>query len=255
MLFEKIRRTQKPVFIVLALMFGIGFVFLGVGSGTGGMNPLDIFTNSSSSSGIDSLSAKARENPKNAANWLNLARAYQADNQVAPALGAYQAYIALKPKDVTVLTEAASLYDSYATQQAQGGASAQARLQQLQAMQTATAVSSLKFASKFSQPLLTQMVTPLQTKASSIQAQVRASLAQAATLWQHAAQAEPTDSTLWRALAEDALQTQNYSLAVTALKRVIKLEPTSADHKQLVSYLKQLEPLAKASANSTPVSP
>jgi len=261
MLFEKIRRTQKPVFIVLALMFGMGFVFLGVGSGTGGMNPLDIFTNNSGSgSGIGDLSSKVKDNPKDAASWLALARAYQTNNQLASSLGAYQTYLALKPTDGNVLVEAASLYDSYAAKQTQSGASAQAKLQALQAMQSGTAVSGLKFADQFSPTLLVQMETPYQTQVSQVQAQARGSLSQAAALWQRAAEQQPTDSTLWRALAQDALQIQNYAEAVTAIKKVIKLEPDSQDHKQLVAYLKQLEPLAKSAQGGgnqpiTPASP
>ena len=250
MLFEKIRRTQKPVFIVLALMFGIGFVFLGVGSGTGGLNPMDMFTNGGSGSGISSLSSKVKDNPKDAQAWLDLARAYQTDNQLTSALGAYQAYLSLKPKDANVLIEAASLYDTYAAQQSQSAAGAQAQLQALQSMQSGTAVSGLKFADQFSPTLLVQLETPFQTKVSQVQAQARGSLSQAASLWQKAAELQPTDSTLWRALAQDSLQTQNYAEAVTAIKKVIKLEPNAQDHKQLVAYLKQLEPLAKASSTS-----
>jgi cytochrome c-type biogenesis protein CcmH/NrfG len=258
MLFEKIRRTQKPVFIVLALMFGMGFVFLGVGSGTGGMNPLDIFTNGGGSgSGISDLSSKVKDNPKDATSWLALARAYQTNSQLTSALGAYQAYLSLKPKDPNVLIEAASLYDTYAAQQTQSAAGAQAKLQALQAMQSGTAVSGLKFANQFSPSLLVQMEAPYQTQVSQVQAQARGSLSQAASLWQRAADLQPTDSTLWRALAQDALQTQNYAGAVKAIKQVIKLEPGSQDHKQLVAYLKQLEPLAKSSqgAGSQPITP
>ena len=47
MLFERIRRGQKPVFIFLAVMFGLGFVALGVGSGAGGINLGDILNTSS----------------------------------------------------------------------------------------------------------------------------------------------------------------------------------------------------------------
>ena len=38
MLFERIRRTQKPIFIFLAVMFGLGFVALGVGQGVNGVD-------------------------------------------------------------------------------------------------------------------------------------------------------------------------------------------------------------------------
>ena len=82
MLFERIRRGQKPVFIFLAVMFGLGFVALGVGSGAGGINLGDILNTSSGGSGsISDLSAKTRDHPNDAPAWLQLAEAYQADNQ------------------------------------------------------------------------------------------------------------------------------------------------------------------------------
>ena len=117
MLFEKIRRTQKPVFIFLALIFGFGFVLLGVGSGTGGVNPLDIFgNNSGSSSSIDDLNQQVKDHPNDSAAWLSLARAYAADQQYDPALGAYQTYLSLKPNDVRATASAATLYETRARQ-------------------------------------------------------------------------------------------------------------------------------------------
>ena len=34
MLFERIRKTQKPIFVFLAVTFAMGFVLLGVGQGS-----------------------------------------------------------------------------------------------------------------------------------------------------------------------------------------------------------------------------
>ena len=56
MLFEKIRRTQKPVFIMLGVVFAISFAFLGVGSAANGVNPLDFFNSSSSAPGRSATS-------------------------------------------------------------------------------------------------------------------------------------------------------------------------------------------------------
>ena len=50
MLFERIRKTQKPIFVFLAVTFAMGFVLLGVGQGAGSINALDFLTGGSSSS-------------------------------------------------------------------------------------------------------------------------------------------------------------------------------------------------------------
>ena len=73
MLFERIRRGQKPVFIFLAVMFGLGFVALGVGSGASGINLGDILNTSSGGSG--SISDPLRQD----------ARASQRRDGLAPA--------------------------------------------------------------------------------------------------------------------------------------------------------------------------
>jgi len=143
MLFEKIRRTQKPVFIFLALIFGFGFVLLGVGSGTGGVNPLDIFgNNSGSSSSIDDLNQQVKDHPNDSAAWLSLARAYAADQQYDPALGAYQTYLSLKPNDVRATASAATLYETRARQTSAEGSAYQAQLQALQSQQSALGQSA-----------------------------------------------------------------------------------------------------------------
>src|SRR5436309_5955723 len=145
MLFEKIRRTQKPVFITLALMFGLGFVFLGVGSGAGGLNPLDFLNNNSSSSvgNISDLNDQVRGNPKDAAAWLKLAEAYEAKGETEPALGAYQQYIGLRPKDTGTLITAAQLYEQDARTVQQQSSTSQSELSTLQSASTA-GVSGVK---------------------------------------------------------------------------------------------------------------
>ena len=68
MLFEKIRRTQKPVFIFLGLVFALSFVFLGVGSGAGGISLGNLLGQSSGSSttSVSDLLNKVHSDPKDA---------------------------------------------------------------------------------------------------------------------------------------------------------------------------------------------
>ena len=70
MLFERIRRTQKPIFVFLAVTFAMGFVLLGVGQGAGSINALDFLTGGTSSSDpTSSLKDQVTKNPKDAAAW------------------------------------------------------------------------------------------------------------------------------------------------------------------------------------------
>jgi predicted transposase YdaD len=54
---------------------------------------------------------------------------------------------------------------------------------------------------------------------------------------------QPDNSTYERSIARDALSVQDYKTAYQAVQRVLVLEPTAPDKKQLTTLLKQLKPL------------
>ncbi|MGZ4481869.1 MAG: tetratricopeptide repeat protein [Gaiellales bacterium] len=253
MLFEKIRRTQKPVFIFLAITFGLGFAALGVGSGAGGVNAFDFLTGNNSGSGGSSISgllAKVQKNSKDATSWLALARAYTAKGQTDPALSAYDRYLVLQPKDATALSEAATL----AEQRAQGieaqAAAYQQLLQEAQAVSSGPAVSALKFSSSFTMPFSSSALGDLQARAGAFQQQAAGDYQQAVDLRKKEFALQPQDSTLARILAQDALRAQDYTTAVSAIRQVLKLEPQATDKAQLQQTLVAVQQYLKTQAGS-----
>ncbi len=253
MLFEKIRRTQKPVFMFLGAVFTLSFVFLGVGSGVGGISLGDLLgTSSSSGSSISGLNDKVRKDPKDAASWLALADAYQADQQTDPALGAYQQYISLRPKDVDTITLAAGLYESRAQQLYAQAVYWNALASQYQAVNSALPSSASKLSSAFPSPVVTSVQTPLQTKASGFQQQEQSNVTSAIDLWKKAIVLSPGDSSFDRALYRDALAIQDYKTAYQAVQAVLKLEPDAPDKADLIKLASQLKPLSQVSTPSSP---
>ena len=83
------------------------------------------------------------------------------------------------------------------------------------------------------------------------QTQVATALTQAIAMWKRVLKLDPTNSVYWRAMAQDALNAQDYSTAVTAVKKILKLEPDAPDKAQIEKLVKQLEPLAKASQSQS----
>ena len=75
---------------------------------------------------------------------------------------------------------------------------------------------------------------------------------QAIALWKKAIALQPTNSTYERAIYRDALAVQDYKTAYDAVKRVLVLEPTAPDKKQLTTLLKQLKPLVSVNSTGTP---
>jgi tetratricopeptide (TPR) repeat protein len=252
MLFEKIRRTQKPVFIFLGGVFALSFVFLGVGSGVGGISLGDLLgTSTSSGASISGLNDKVRKNPQDAASWLALGDAYQADQQTDPALGAYQQYIQLRPKDVDTITLAAGLYESRAQDLYSQAAYYNALATQYQPAGSALPSGASKLLTAFPSPVVTTVQSPLQTKASAYQQQEQGDIRSAMVLWQKAIALSPNDSSFDRALYRDALSVQDYKTALTAVQAVLKLEPDAPDKTQLESLEKQLKPLSQINTSGS----
>jgi cytochrome c-type biogenesis protein CcmH/NrfG len=246
MLFEKIRRTQKPVFIFLGAVFALSFAFLGVGSGVGGISLGNLIgTNSGSSTSVSGLLDKVHKDPKNATAWQELGDAYQAQGDTDPALGAYQQYLQLRPKDTDTLALVAGLYETRATKLQAKASHWQQVASQYQGVSGALPSSATKLASAFPSPLVTSLQQPLQQKQQLYQQQAQGDFTQAVSLWKRAAQQSPQDVTFQQALLRDALNAQDYPTAYVAVQQILKLDPSSPEKSQLESLEAELKPLAQ----------
>jgi cytochrome c-type biogenesis protein CcmH/NrfG len=253
-LFERIRRTQKPVFIFLAFMFGLGFVALGIGQGANSINLGDLFnTGGSSGTSISDLSSRVQSHPKDATAWLQLARAYQADGQTSQAISSFQTYLGLKPNNPTALSAAATLLeqrgrtDATKVQQAQAAAAAYTQVG------TATAATSLKLAPALTHPLMNTLAQPATTIASTLEASAVSDFAQAMGFRQKLAKLSPRNASYQLLLAQDAYATQSYATVATALERYLALSPNlaKAQRKQLEQQITQFKLLAKSTPTSS----
>ncbi|HEV8451948.1 MAG TPA: hypothetical protein VGQ45_10975 [Gaiellales bacterium] len=252
MLFEKIRRTQKPVFIFLGLVFALSFVFLGVGSGAGGISLGNLLGQSSGSSGstsINDLLGKVHSDPKDATAWRELGDAYQTSGQTTSALGAYAQYMNLRPKDANTITQVATLYETEAQKQAQRAAYWQSLASQFGTTTNPLPAGGEKLGTSIGAPLVSTAQQPLTQRAQTYQQQAQQSVLQAIALWKKAIALQPDNSTYERAIYRDALAVQDYKTAYQAVQRVLVLEPSAPDKKQLTTLLKQLKPLTSISTS------
>jgi tetratricopeptide (TPR) repeat protein len=252
MLFERIRRGQKPVFLFLGVMFGLGFVALGVGSGAGGINLGDLFSTGGGSGSISDLSAKTREHPNNAPAWRELAAAYQADGQTDAAIGAYLRYIALRPKDQNGLSGGASLLELRARQSQTQLTRAEALAAQYTTPSSASAAQALKLAPALSHSVQDALAAPYNTKVQTLQSRISSDYLQATALRQKLVALDPRNAPYQFALAQDAAAGRQYTTAATALKAYLDLEPNldAATRQQLEQTLKALQ-----SFGTTPAAP
>jgi tetratricopeptide (TPR) repeat protein len=116
MFFPKLRRKAKWVFLALALVFGLGFVVFGVGTGVSGTSIGDILNDVFRSGGSDQPSVEdARDrlaaDPNDAGAQLELANALQAAGETEEAIAALLRYGELRPQDIDAKLQLAGLYD------------------------------------------------------------------------------------------------------------------------------------------------
>jgi tetratricopeptide (TPR) repeat protein len=253
-LFERIRRTQKPVFIFLAAMFALGFVALGVGQGVNGINLGNLFSSGSSANGsLSSLVSQVESHPKDSGAWLQLARAYEAENQLNASISAYQSYLALKPKDQTAIAATAFLFEQRGQVFAQKTQQAQAAANAYTQVTSGSVANSLKLGSALTHPLMTTLATPAQTVASTLETNAITDYSQAMGLRQRLVKLAPRNGNDQLQLARDAYATQSYAIVAKALQAYVTLTPTlsKANKAKLESEIAQYRLLAKTSQSGS----
>ena len=244
MFFPRLRNQAKWAFVFLILVFGGGFIFLGVGSGGLDLGQLlrDAFGNKGSSGlSISSAQNKVAERPLNALYRKQLAQAYEAKGRTSEAIGAWLEYGKLRPKDVGALQHLADLELGQAQtylQQAQ-----LASLAQSQASAGSTfRPSSGKLAEALGQDPITTAATSqasaaFQTASTSYQSAAQ----QAIATYQQIVKLEPKNQQALFALAQAADTLQQTSAAVSAYKKLLKLDLDPATKAQIRARIKTLQ--------------
>jgi tetratricopeptide (TPR) repeat protein len=248
MFFPKLRSQAKWVFVFLALVFGVGFVAFGVGSGSGGIG--DIFQGlggSGGSSGPSVSSAQEKVDKGDTAAYKELAEAYRAKNDRAATIAAGEKYVQAKPNDIDFARTLASDYEGQATE-------LRTKAQVVQDQLTATTGGSafgLPESSKLGQALGTgridqELTTAANAKLTEYYSGIQTSYTKATALYQRIAKARPDDVLLQLLLAQDAYQARNVPVAIGAYKKVCKLAPESTECAQAKQQIPFIRAQAKA---------
>jgi cytochrome c-type biogenesis protein CcmH/NrfG len=239
----KLRKRAKFVYVILAVLFAITFAFLGVGSGSGGLDQLFQGLNIFHRSGNPVAKAQKhiKEHPKDPQGFRELATAYESKGDNGNAISALQQYTSMKPKDVKSLSELAGLQMNQATDYVQQYQAA------YQNRQLLTPSQSFLPTGKLGTALGTNQVEQVQAQradAAVQDLQQRTQLAYngAVSSYEAVTKLTPNDSNAWFSLAQAAQQAGNYASAVTAYKRYLKLNPESTSRSQIEALIKQLSP-------------
>jgi tetratricopeptide (TPR) repeat protein len=229
MFFMRLRRSTKPVFLFLALVFALSFVFLGVGSGSSGIGDLlrgnfHLFGGGSSGTSIGKAQDRLKKNPKDAGAYHDLARAYETKGDNQKAIEALNGYLVLRPKDANVLTELASLYLSQAEAARSRAIAAQAKLTG-SSLFTPAAVSGQLGSAVGKNPITEAATGPATAAFTTAYQQMQSAYASAVGAYKRVAARAPNDPTVQLQLADAAETAGDYKTAIGAYRRFIKLAP------------------------------
>jgi tetratricopeptide (TPR) repeat protein len=251
MFFPRLRRQAKWVFILLVVVFGAGFVFLGVGSGGLDLGTLiqNLNVGGSSKPSLGKAQDEVQKNPSSAAAYRHLAKALEARGRTAEAITALQRVTVLAPKDTASLRELAGLQRSQVSNLAQRALDAQSAYSAAQSgSQTFGPSSGSNLGQALSQdPIASSVTSAASTRYSDALASYQGAVGAVVDTYKKLAAAAPRDASQAYALAQVADGYRDYQTAITAYKRFLVLAPGSSDAPGVKSRLKQLERTQKAS--------
>jgi tetratricopeptide (TPR) repeat protein len=257
--FARLRRHTKWMFVLLALVFAVGFVAFGVGSGSTGVGGIgDIFNSvfGKSTSGTDARikddQKKLAANPGDVQTAIDLSTLYQQKQQNSKALATLNQAAKAKPKNLDLLNAIAGIYRTEASAARNEAAAAQTELSSRAVTPPGLDVNSSLGQALGADPL-TQM---LRTKATESFSRLTTAYAKTENAYQRVAtaargtSAEPNAQLALAGVAVEAVQITGQQhdilVAVKAYKRYLKLEPKGVSANQARQTLAQLQPfLAK----------
>ncbi|MEP7225286.1 MAG: tetratricopeptide repeat protein [Actinomycetota bacterium] len=240
MFFPKLRRNAKWVFLLLAVVFGLGFVGFGVGAGGVGIG--DVFRGASGSGvpSIDDAEERVSENPRDAEAFRDLATAHQTEGNTDDAIEALESFVALKPKNAAGLVDLASLY-LIKVEEAQR----RAQIANVRAAYLAPGASISSIAQFGDRPLDADAISSAVSNQLSQIVQTELGVAQQAAAlavdaYKRRAASEPRNALYQLELAQTAESASDIATAVAAYEKFLDLEPDDPNAVDVKRRLKEL---------------
>jgi tetratricopeptide (TPR) repeat protein len=244
--FVRLRRHQKWVYAVLAVVFALSFVFVGVGSGSGGgLSQLynGLFGGSGGTS-VSKAQGEIKTNPTK--GYRDLVTAYEQKGDNASAISALQQYLVRNKLDAASWGELGGLEMSqgsnYATQYQQAQQAAQQADPSAQFLPGGALGSAVGV-----NPTYQGASQQASAQTSNLYQQATSAYATAVTAYQRATKIKPHSATAWQELATAAANAGNANVAVDALRKYLKVYPSSPLRSQIEREIKQL-----SASTSTP---
>ena len=241
------------MFVLLALIFGVGFVAFGVGSdvqggiadvlGVGGGNSADDIVS------VDEARDRLDDKPNDPKALRDLATALQREGDPEEAIAPLVTYTALRPKDEDALNELAGLYLSKAGRLGTELQFAQARAQYLDPSAEFLPPTSSPLGQALGSAPITAAVTgETSTLANALYGNVQNAYSQAKDVYVKLADLAPNDPDVQSQLGDAALNAADTATALAAYRKFVKLAPDDPTVPVIRERIKQIQASAAATA-------
>ena len=259
--FQRLRNHAKWMFVLLAVVFALGFVFFGVGSGSTGIS--DALQNAfnfgnKGGSSIGKLQSTADKHPNDPTAWRNLATALEQKQRTQEAVTALERYTALRPRDQSALSELASQYGTLATNYSNDYAAAEQAMAEQESPASAfgppsTTPLGKAFASATGllNPISAAVATVSNAKLTTALTGYRSAQSSAENAYKRLVVLNPNDATSQIQLGQTAQAAQDTATAIKAFTAFLKLAPTDPLAPQVKQALKSLRAQAAATSSGS----
>lgn len=236
----------------------LGFVLLGVGSGSNGLT--DAFQGafnfgSGGRPSIGKLEGRVGKNPKDAQAWRDLATAYETKQRPQDAVRALERYTALRPKDDSGFSELAAQYGILAQQYGTDYQEAQAEAATASPYAAFAPAATTVFGKIYADPkgLQDPIGAVVQQRAGARQQQAysnyQSAQSNAERAYRRLARLTPADVSVQYQLGQAAQAAGDFKTAARAYGRFLKLSPDDVDAPTVRQLLAQVKAQAGASAS------
>jgi tetratricopeptide (TPR) repeat protein len=244
------------MFVVLALLMGVGFVAFGVGSDVQGGIADVLGVGGGGAAGDDRPSEDdARErlakNPDDTQALRDLSTALQDEGKLDEAVEPLDRYTTLRPNDEDALRELANLYLSRATRIQTELQIAQTRAQVLNPGQDFLPAATSPLGQALSTAPITQAVSAdVNEELNGLYSRLNGAYTEAVGTYQRLAKVVPDDESVQLDLADTAQRANDMPTAIAAYKRFLELAPDSPQAELIRQQIKQLEATQSALGGS-----
>jgi tetratricopeptide (TPR) repeat protein len=244
MFFPRLRNQAKWAFVFLIVVFGGGFIFLGVGSGGLDLGSLlqDAFGNQSSSTGsVSDAQEEVRERPTDAAARRKLARALEGAGRTDEAIAAWRELVRLRPRDVAAHRRLAELQLGQADRYFRQAQLASLGQQEATGGGVFGAAPDSDFGRALGQdPIADAVSTKFNAQLQESSAKYQQAAAAAVSTYQAIVKLVPNDQQALFSLAQAADTLQRADVAISAYKRLLEFDLDPATKAQIRERIKTL---------------